>query len=124
MRVFFRMTFAQTATRNVARASLLLALVSPMARAQTAPASAPRARAQAAAGVGIVLSPAQPRQGSVDRITVRPAAAAGDSSRPVIAADTAKPDTLPSVTIVLRPGVDSARSPIDSLRAVLDTLSL
>jgi murein DD-endopeptidase MepM/ murein hydrolase activator NlpD len=118
------MTFSQTATRNLAWAFLPLALAGSMARAQTAPDSIPGAVANPAAGMGIVLSPAQPRQGSVVRITVRPVSAARDSARPAVVADTAKRDTLPSVTIVLRPGVDSARSPIDSLRAVLDTLSL
>ena len=124
MRVCFGMTFSQTATPPLAWAFILLALAGPMARAQTAPDSAPRAGAKGTASVGIVLSPAQPRQGSVVRITVRPASAVRDSARRAVGADTAKLDTLPSVTIVLRPGVDSARPPVDSLRAVLDTLTL
>lgn len=113
-------SLSMTSTLAIQRiATLLLPLCSLLAGARQSFAQDARAPLGAMSDSGarrtvIRLTPAQPRQGSVLRITVRPGAIVRHD---VFAkADTTRADTLPSVTVTLRP-------PLDSLRAVLDTLA-
>ena len=106
--------------RAVALTVTLVAAASTAALAQTVPPPPPVAGAGPSPASRVEWSPAQPRQGSVVWITVRPhLEALGDSVRTEsVGADSVAADA--AAATATRP--DSI--PLDTLRAILDTLAL